>query len=155
MLEANGISVTVVPGVTAALALASRLGVSLTHRDHAQSVRFVTGHSRLGALPTTMNWQALADPATTSVYYMSRRTLPGIVAELTGKGLNADTPAIIAGNIGRADEQIWRGSVAESVAAVAGFPVGAPTLFAVGNALKQTTVLKDVEPVAQAERMFV
>ena len=154
VLEANGISVTVVPGVTAALALASRLGVSLTHRDHAQSVRFVTGHSRQGTLPTTMNWQALADPATTSVYYMSRRTLPGIVAELTEKGLNPDTPAIIAGNIGRSDEQIWRGSVAESVAAVAGFSLGAPTIFAVGNALRQTLALKDAEAIAPPERNF-
>jgi uroporphyrin-III C-methyltransferase/precorrin-2 dehydrogenase/sirohydrochlorin ferrochelatase len=153
MLEANGISVSVVPGVTAALALASRLGVSLTHRDHAQSVRFVTGHSRQGALPTTMNWQALADPATTSVFYMSRRTLPGIVAELTANGLSADTPAIIAGNIGRADEQIWRGSVDESKAAVAGFPLGAPTIFAVGDALKQTVVRKSAEATGRLEQI--
>ena len=153
MLQAHGIPVTVVPGVTAALALASRLGVSLTHRDHAQAVRFVTGHSRQGQLPTTLNWPALADPATTSVYYMSRRTLPGIVAELTAAGLGADTPAIIAGNIGRDDEQIWRGTVAESVVAVAGFPLGAPTIFAVGNALKQSGALDHRTATAQAERM--
>lgn len=50
MLEEHGIEVTVVPGITAALALASRLGTSLTHRDCAQAVRFVTGHSRKGHL---------------------------------------------------------------------------------------------------------
>ncbi|MBU1304166.1 MAG: uroporphyrinogen-III C-methyltransferase, partial [Alphaproteobacteria bacterium] len=153
MLEANGIAVSVVPGVTAALALASRLGVSLTHRDHAQSVRFVTGHSRQGALPTTMNWQALADPATTSVYYMSRRTLPGIVAELTTKGMDPNTPAIIAGSIGRADEQIWRGSLAESVTAVLAFPLAAPTIFAVGDALRQTVAVAEVETRAPVERL--
>ena len=149
MLQANGIAVSVVPGVTAALALASRLGVSLTHRDHAQSVRFVTGHSRHGALPATLNWRALADPATTSVYYMSRRTLPGIVAELTAQGLSPDTPAIIAGNIGRTDEQIWRGPVADSVAAVAAFPLGAPTIFAVGSALRQEVAPKRAEDVIE------
>lgn len=153
MLEANGIPLTLVPGVTAALALASRLGVSLTHRDHAQSVRFVTGHSRHGALPTTMNWQALADPATTSVYYMSGRTLPGIVAELTARGLSPNTPSIIAGNIGRADEQIWRGSVTESISAVAGFPLGAPTIFAVGDALQTAGVRQGAATGALYERL--
>ncbi len=135
MLERHGITVSVVPGISAGLALASRLGVSLTHRDHAQSVRLVTGHSRKGVLPDTLNWTALADPATTSVYYMSRRTLHGIVAELSAKGMSLDTPAIIAGSLGRADEQIWRGTIGEAVNAVEAFPLSAPTIFAVGDAL--------------------
>ena len=135
MLAQHGVAVTVVPGVTAALALASRLGISLTHRDHAQSVRFVTGHSRQGVLPDTLNWATLADPATTSVYYMSRRTLPEIVDQLSAQGLSMDTPAIIAGNVGRADEQVWRGTVGEAINAVEAFPLSAPTIFAVGDAL--------------------
>lgn len=135
MLENHGIAVSVVPGISAGIALASRLAVSLTHRDHAQSVRFVTGHSRKGVLPDTLNWMALADPATTAIYYMSRRTLPGIVAELSAKGMSLSTPAIIAGSIGRAEEQIWRGTIGEAVSAVEAFPLSAPTIFAVGDAL--------------------
>jgi uroporphyrin-III C-methyltransferase / precorrin-2 dehydrogenase / sirohydrochlorin ferrochelatase len=137
MLERHQIPVSVVPGISAALALASRLGVSLTHRDHAQSVRFVTGHSRKGVLPETLNWSALAETATTAVYYMSRRTLPGIVAELAAKGMSLATPAVIAGSIGRAEEQIWRGTIGQAVAAVEAFPLSAPTIFAVGEALAQ------------------
>ena len=140
MLEQHGIAVTVVPGVTAALALASRLGISLTHRDHAQSVRFVTGHSRKGVLPETLNWTALSDSTTTSVYYMSRRTLPEIVGQLRAQGMSLETPAIIAGNVGRADEQVWRGTIGEAVTAVEAFPLSAPTIFAVGDALKQRMV---------------
>lgn len=79
------------------LALASRLGLSLTHRNHAPSVRFVTGHLRKGLLPDNLDWRALSDPATTSVHYMSRRRLPDIVAQLTAHGMRLDTPAIIAG----------------------------------------------------------
>ena len=66
MLDAAGIAVEVVPGITAALALSSRLGVSLTHRNHAQSVRFVTGHARTGRLPDGLDWRGLSDPAKTT-----------------------------------------------------------------------------------------
>ncbi len=142
MLERHHIPVSVVPGISAALALASRLGVSLTHRDHAQSVRFVTGHSRKGMLPETLNWAALSDPATTSVYYMSRRTLPGIVTELMAKGMSAETRAIMAGSIGRPEEQIWRGTIGEAVTAVEQFPLSAPTIFAVGDALGMRRAFK-------------
>lgn len=148
MLEQHGIAVSVVPGVTAALALASRLGVSLTHRDHAQSVRFVTGHARNGALPPGLDWQGLADSRTTSVYYMSRRTLPGILDNLVGKGMSPQTPAVIAASLGRADEQIWRGPAALAVAALADFDPTAPTLFAVGDALAEAGVA--AAPVALA-----
>jgi uroporphyrin-III C-methyltransferase/precorrin-2 dehydrogenase/sirohydrochlorin ferrochelatase len=79
----------------------------------------------------------LADSATTSVYYMSRRTLPVIVSQLRAQGMNLETPAIIAGNVGRPDEQVWRGTIAEAVSAVAAFPLTAPTIFAVGDALRQ------------------
>ncbi|MEO1140864.1 MAG: siroheme synthase CysG, partial [Pseudomonadota bacterium] len=56
-LEAEDIPVSIVPGITSASALAARLGVSLTHRDFAQSVRFVTGHSKQGKLPGQARWQ--------------------------------------------------------------------------------------------------
>ena len=66
------------PGITAGLAMASALGVSLTHRDHAHSVRFVTGHARNGELPADIDWRGLADPQTTLVFYMGGRTAPAI-----------------------------------------------------------------------------
>lgn len=148
MLETHGIAVDVVPGITSALALAARLGVSLTHRDHAQSVRFVTGHSRKGSLPDTLDWQMLADPATTSVYYMSRRTLPDIVAELTASGMSPATPAVIAASLGRPEERIWRGTLCEAIVAVESFALSAPTLFAVGEALAMAATASphEVEP---------
>jgi len=134
-LEAEGIPVTVVPGITAGLALGSRLGVSLTHRDHAQSVRFVTGHSRKGDLPEGLDWQGLADSRTTTVFYMARRMLPKIVEKLRAFGMSAATPATVAINLGRGDEAIWRGPLAELAAAAETMDIDAPTLVAVGDAL--------------------
>src|SRR6478735_3177814 len=61
VLAREGISYDAVPGITAGLALASALSVSLTHRDVAKSVRFVTGHSKHGGLPEDMDWRAIAD----------------------------------------------------------------------------------------------
>lgn len=135
MLEDHGISVSVIPGITSALALASSLGVSLTHRDYAQSVRFVTGHSRKGTLPDNLDWQSLADPSTTHIYYMSRRTLPNIVHRLIEFGMSPSTPAVIASDISRADQKIWGGPLADAPLVALEFDLSSPTLFAVGNAL--------------------
>lgn len=76
-LAAENIPVDVVPGITAASAMASRLGISLTHRDHAQSVRFITGHSRQGKLPENIDWTSLADPAVTTVFLHGRANRGG------------------------------------------------------------------------------
>src|SRR5690606_29981220 len=72
-LQAEGIPVEIVPGITSAIAMASALGVSLTHRDCARSVRFVTGHAKDGTLPRDIDWRALADPVTTTIFYMGAR----------------------------------------------------------------------------------
>ncbi len=137
MLERHGVEVSVVPGITTALALASRLGLSLTHRDHAQSVRFVTGHSRQGRLPAGLNWSDLADAATTNVYYMSRRTLPEIVDRLLRNGMDEQTPMVIASNVGRPSERIWRGSLVTAASACDAFSLDDPTIVAIGNALRE------------------
>ena len=135
MLERHGIAVAVVPGISAGIALASRLGLSLTHRDLAQSVQFVTGHSRNGGLPPNLDWSSLSAKSTTSIYYMSRRTLPKIVAELIAAGMDPGTPCVIAADIGRTTERLWRGALAESPAAAIDFAENAPTIFAVGRCL--------------------
>jgi uroporphyrin-III C-methyltransferase/precorrin-2 dehydrogenase/sirohydrochlorin ferrochelatase len=134
MLEQHGISVSVVPGISAALALASGLGISLTHRDCAQAVRFVTGHSK-GVLPDNLDWRSLADPATTNIYYMSRRTLPDIVQRLLDGGMAPTTPAVIASDISLPNQKTWRGTIADSTTAATDFDLSSPTLFAVGTAL--------------------
>jgi uroporphyrin-III C-methyltransferase/precorrin-2 dehydrogenase/sirohydrochlorin ferrochelatase len=66
---------------------------------------------------------------------MSRRTLPAIVDQLTGEGMTPDTPAVLAANVGREDQQIWQGSLGEIVQASADFSVDMPTIVAVGSAL--------------------
>jgi len=110
-LERAGIPVSVVPGITAASALAAGANISLTHRDCAQSVRFVTGHSRKGTLPDSLDWRAIADPTASTVFYMGGRTAYGIMTHLLAAGMPVETPVVVAANVSRKDERRWFGTL--------------------------------------------
>ena len=93
VLLAAGIPVDIVPGVTAALGAAASFGFPLTHRDHAQSCVFVTGH--LKDHTVDLNWQALAQPNQTIVIYMGITGLDTISSQLQAAGLPGPTPAAL------------------------------------------------------------
>ncbi|WP_419247599.1 siroheme synthase CysG [Roseibium aggregatum] len=131
-LKDEGIPVSVVPGITSASAMAAELGVSLTHRDHAQSVRFVTGHSSKGELPETVDWSGLTDPATTTVFYMGARMAGRISARLIAEGKASNTPVVAMANISRSDEARWSGRLKDLEAGVQDLPAGTPILIGVG-----------------------
>ncbi|MGL4406162.1 MAG: siroheme synthase CysG, partial [Notoacmeibacter sp.] len=105
LLEAQGIEVSVVPGITAALAMASTLGVSLTHRDHARSVRFVTGHNKNGDVPDDIDWHSISDAKATTIFYMGGRTAKTIYEKLLQAGMDDKTPVVAASAVGTALEQ--------------------------------------------------
>ncbi|MEO8343433.1 MAG: siroheme synthase CysG, partial [Gallionella sp.] len=92
-LAEHGISFQVVPGITAASGVAAYAGIPLTHRDHAQSCIFVTGHLKDGSM--NLDWDALARPKQTIVVYMGLRGLEILCAELIAHGLSDNTPAAI------------------------------------------------------------
>ncbi|KUO57453.1 MAG: siroheme synthase [Alphaproteobacteria bacterium BRH_c36] len=104
-LEKEGIAVAVVPGISSGIAMASELGVSLTHRDRAHSVRFVTGHARNGKLPDDIDWKGLADPETTLIFYMAGRTSAEIAERLIMEGLPPHTPVVVAAAVSRANSR--------------------------------------------------
>lgn len=133
-LRAEGIAVSVVPGITAGLAAASALGVSLTHRDHAHSVRFVTGHSRTGELPDDIDWRGLADPATTLLFYMGGRTAPSIARRLMDQGLAGATPVAVMIGVSRADGQVWHGKLDDLEQGACSIDTQLPVLIGIGTA---------------------
>lgn len=140
-LDAAGIPVSVVPGITAALAAASSLGVSLTHRDAAHSVRFVTGHSRQGGLPADLDWRGLADAQTSLMVYMGGRTGGAFAARLMREGLPAATPVAVVSAVSRRDETRWTGQLAELGEALTRIGVEQPVLVGIGQVFAAARVV--------------
>jgi uroporphyrin-III C-methyltransferase/precorrin-2 dehydrogenase/sirohydrochlorin ferrochelatase len=135
-LRAAGVPVEIIPGVTSASAAAAALGLSLTERDVARRLQFITAHGRDGKLPTDLDWQALADPRATLVVYMGVRTLPELAARLTGAGLSPDTPAMMVEQASREDEKLTRSTLRDLPGLVAADRPNGPAIILIGAALR-------------------
>lgn len=124
----------VVPGITAASGCAAYAGIPLTHRNHAQSVRFVTGHLKDGT--PDLPWEELVHPNQTLVLYMGLVSLGPIREQLLAHGLGADTPVAMISKGTTAQQQVITGTLADIVEKLAGHPLPAPTLIIVGEVVK-------------------
>lgn len=129
-LVAEGIEVEVVPGITAASGCAAYAGIPLTHRDHAQSVRFVTGHLKNGS--TDLDWPALARPGQTLVFYMGLHGLEEIRRQLIAHGLAPETPLALIEQGTTARQRVHRGTLAWMPDSLGGL-LRPPTLIIVGG----------------------
>jgi uroporphyrin-III C-methyltransferase/precorrin-2 dehydrogenase/sirohydrochlorin ferrochelatase len=125
-----GIAVEIVPGITAAQGAASRLRMSLTHRNTARRVQYLTGHSEDGALPADIDYASLADPRATTVVYMPKRTLGELVTKAVAAGLDPATPALAIAQATRPDETTITAPIGEL--AKAQMPEG-PTIVMIGS----------------------
>ena len=130
-----GIPVAIVPGISAAQGAAASLGLSLTHRDHARRLQFVTGHARDGKLPQDLDWKALADPAATTALYMARATLPLFREKALAAGLDPATPAIAMLGATTPAETRIASTIAELPERLGELPSHGPVLVLIGHAM--------------------
>ncbi|GHE19799.1 uroporphyrinogen-III C-methyltransferase [Halomonas urumqiensis] len=130
-LVAEGIAVEVIPGITAASGCSAYAGIPLTHRDHAQSVRFITGHLKNGS--AELDWPALASPGQTLVFYMGLHGLPTICRELVAHGLPADTPVALVEQGTTARQRVHLGTLDDLAGRLEGLTLRPPTLIIVGG----------------------
>jgi uroporphyrin-III C-methyltransferase/precorrin-2 dehydrogenase/sirohydrochlorin ferrochelatase len=133
--RAAGIAVDVVPGISAAQGAASRLGLSLTHRKLARRVQYLTAHADNGRLPADIDWASLADPSTTTVVYMPKRTLAELAATATSRGLAPDTPALAVANATQPQQQVIAGTIADIARRLNEAAPDGPVLVMIGRAL--------------------
>ncbi|RLM15603.1 uroporphyrinogen-III C-methyltransferase [Gibbsiella quercinecans] len=106
---AAGIPFQVVPGVTAAAGATAYAGIPLTHRDHAQSVTFITGHSRSDG--EGLDWADLARARQTLAIYMGTMTAAEISQRLIAHGRAAETPVAVISRGTRPDQQVQIGTL--------------------------------------------
>jgi uroporphyrin-III C-methyltransferase/precorrin-2 dehydrogenase/sirohydrochlorin ferrochelatase len=139
-LAAHGIPFQVVPGITAASGCSAYAGIPLTHRDYAQSVRFVTGHLKNNT--SDLPWQDLVAPAQTVVFYMGLIGLPIICEQMIKHGRSADTPAALIQQGTTVNQRVFTGTLADLPRLVAEHEVHAPTLVIVGEVVMLRDKLK-------------
>lgn len=139
-LADHGIAFQVVPGITAASGCASYAGIPLTHRDHAQSVRFIAGHRRDDQLD--LDWAALVTPGETLVFYMGLNNLETICRQLAAHGMAADTPAALVEKGTTDNQRVFTGDLATLPEIVRRGGGRAPTLIIVGSVVSLHNQLK-------------
>lgn len=130
-LRAHGIPYQVVPGITAANAAASYAGIPLTHRDHSQSVRFVTGFLKAGA--PNSNFKNFLDTDETVVFYMGLHSLARLTEGLVEAGRDAETPIAIVSNASMPNQQVLTGTLATIVEQQEKAQLPTPALLIMGN----------------------
>jgi uroporphyrin-III C-methyltransferase/precorrin-2 dehydrogenase/sirohydrochlorin ferrochelatase len=147
-LAAEGVPFQVVPGITAAAGCAAYSGIPLTHRDYAQSVVLVTGHLKDGTI--NLNWNALAQPGQTIVFYMGLHGVETICRELIGHGMPETTPAALVEQGTTPQHRVHTATIGTLPGIVERAGVKAPTLIIVGNVVRLRDKLKWFEPAGSA-----
>lgn len=126
-----GIGFQVVPGITAASGAASYAGIPLTHRDHAQSVVFTTGHLKDNTI--NLKWESLAQPEQTLVFYMGLTGLPIICQKLIEHGLSDQTPIALVQSATLQNQRVVTGTLATICEKQEVAQLQPPTLIIVGG----------------------
>jgi uroporphyrin-III C-methyltransferase/precorrin-2 dehydrogenase/sirohydrochlorin ferrochelatase len=127
----HGVSFQVVPGITAASGAASYAGIPLTHRDHAKSVVFATGHLQDNSI--NLNWQGLAQPDQTIVFYMGLTGLPIICEQLVKHGLSPTTPIAMVQSATTPQQKVVTGTLEDIQQKAQAAQIKPPALIIVGS----------------------
>ena len=134
----------VVPGITAASGCASYAGIPLTHRDYAQACIFVTGHLKDGSVD--LDWEMLARPGQTVVFYMGLHGIDQISRELIAHGIPKETPSALIQQGTTFNQRVFVASLDRLPEMVRKEDIKPPTIIIVGNVVSLHNKLKWFEP---------
>lgn len=130
-LFAAGVAFQVVPGITAASGCSAYAGIPLTHRDYAQSVRFLTGHLKEGS--PELPWSELVYQNQTLVLYMGLVGLEKICEKLIAHGQRPDMPVALISKGTTPEQKVVVGTLADIATKVSEHQIQAPTLTIIGD----------------------
>ena len=146
-LEAEGIAVTIVPGITAALGCAAEAGVPLTFRREATRLSIVTANTADGA--DKIDWTGLADRTTTVAIYMGLTAAAAVRDGLVSAGRDPQTPVAVLTRGTRPDSRSLTGTLSQLPALAAGAGEG-PALIVVGDVVTHSRAWKDAVELLEA-----
>jgi uroporphyrin-III C-methyltransferase / precorrin-2 dehydrogenase / sirohydrochlorin ferrochelatase len=155
-LRAASIPIEIIPGVTAALGAAAGLQISLTRRDKARRLQFITAHAHDGKLPGDIDWRALCDPRASTVVYMGVKTLELLAGRLLANGMDPSTPALLVERATCPDERHIFGTIENLAAKVARAEPSGPCVILIGEifadalSLPRTHMKVETQPRALA-----
>ena len=133
-LAAEKIVFQVVPGISAANGCAAYAGIPLTHRDHAQSCIFITGHTKDGKLD--LNWDTLIQTGQTVVVYMGLNSLPQFLSLYLNYGGDSDTLAAVVDNGTRVEQRVITGNIGNLAKKVEKAEFSGPAIIIIGSVVK-------------------
>jgi uroporphyrin-III C-methyltransferase / precorrin-2 dehydrogenase / sirohydrochlorin ferrochelatase len=133
-LFAAGVTFQVVPGITAASGCSAYAGIPLTHRDYAQSVRFLTGHLKEGS--PELPWHELVYENQTLVLYMGLVGLEKICEKLIAHGQRPDMPVALVSKGTTPEQKVVVGTLADIASKVTEHQIHAPTLTIIGEVVR-------------------
>jgi uroporphyrinogen III methyltransferase/synthase len=134
-----GVTVEVVPGVSAAIAVPAAAGIPVTHRGFASSFAVVTGHEDPAKPASAVDWERLATAVDTLVILMGVGTLPRIAARLMSAGRGADTPAAVIHRGTTEMEETVVGTLGDIAARAA--RLQAPAVIVIGEVVRFRSLL--------------
>ncbi len=129
-----GIAFQVVPGITAASGCSAYAGIPLTHRDYAQSVRFLTGHLKEGS--PELPWHELVYENQTLVLYMGLVGLEKICEKLIAHGQRPNMPVALISKGTTPEQKVVVGTLADIASKVTEHQIHAPTLTIIGEVVR-------------------
>jgi len=135
--EKAGAETLIVPGITSAATLSSKMFTTLTDRRDASGVAFITGHPKGGDIENTYNWKALAELKLTIVIYMGVRNSPVIAELLIRNGMSPNTPVNIGEKLETKDERLFNCSLNDLQKTIENNRISNPATIIIGSVSKQ------------------
>ncbi|MGB5810499.1 MAG: uroporphyrinogen-III C-methyltransferase [Polyangiales bacterium] len=148
-LAAEGIPFEVVPGVPSPLAATAYAGLSLTHRELASSVAYVTATESVEKDRTDHDWSKLATATQTLVIFMGMRKLESLMKRLIDHGRAPDTPAAVVQWASLPTQRTVVGTVADIHRRAVDAEMGLPAITIVGDVIRLRESLRwfDTKPL--------